>query len=258
MRRTGYRGAVTSDAELHARRASSFGTRAAQYAEYRPDYPAAALDWILPDGTEHVLDLGAGTGKLTESLLARGITVTAVDPDNAMLAELCKRFPAARALTGTAEEIPAGPDSVDAVVVGQAFHWFDLPRALAEIGRVLRPGGVLGALWNHEDHRVSWVSGFDSLIRTTASRVWTHPAPLPAHPAFGGVEQREFSHSVRRTAESLTAMVATHSHMLVCSEAERVAVTSRLMAYLRERPETSGGEFDFPLTTTVFRAQRLA
>jgi SAM-dependent methyltransferase len=257
MRRTGYRGAVTSDAELHARRASSFGSQASQYAEYRPGYPAAALDWILPADATHVLDLGAGTGKLTESLLARGITVTAVDPDNAMLAELRNRFPAAAALTGTAEEIPVGDASVDAVVVGQAFHWFDMPRALAEIGRVLRPGGALGALWNHEDHRVSWVAGFDSLIRTSSSRAWTHPGPVPGHPAFGRFERREFDHSVRRTAESLTAMVGTHSHMLVCGEAERDAVISRLLAYLKGRPETSAGEFDFPLTTTVFRAQRV-
>lgn len=238
-------------------RASSFGSHAQQYAEYRPDYPPAALDWILPEGAQHVLDLAAGTGQLTKSLLARGITVTAVEPDPAMLAELEKRFPAATALTGTAEEIPLAAGSVDAVVVGTAFHWFDVPRALTEIGRVLRADGMLGALWNHEDHRVSWVSGFDSLIRTTASRVWTHPAPLPGHPAFGAVSQREFSHSVRRTAETLTAMVGTHSHMLVCSEAERVAVSSRLLGYLRGRPETARGEFDFPLTTTVFRAQRL-
>jgi SAM-dependent methyltransferase len=246
-----------SEAELHARRAGSFGAQAEQYAEHRPDYPDAAIDWVLPDGVSDVLDLAAGTGKLTGSLLARGLTVTAVEPDPAMLGELRKRFPAATALTGTAEQIPLDDCSVNAVIVGQAFHWFDAPKALAEIGRVLRPGGRVGALWNQEDDRVSWVSGFDSMAGTGVSRGWPYPAPLPDHPLFDPFERREFAHSVRRTAETLMAMVGTHSHMLVAADEERVAINDRLLGYLRAQPETSHGEFDLPLRTFTYRANRL-
>jgi SAM-dependent methyltransferase len=246
-----------SEAELHARRAASFGTQAQQYAEHRPDYPAAAIDWVLPDGVSDVLDLAAGTGKLTGSLLARGLTVTAVEPDPAMLGELRKRFPAATALIGTAERIPLDDCSVDAVVVGQAFHWFDVPEALSEIGRVLRPGGRVGALWNYEDNRVPWVSGFDSLVRTGVSRGWTYPAPLPDHPLFEPFERSDLDHSVRRTAETMIAMVGTYSHMLVAGDEERAAINDKIRAYLRARPETAHGEFDLPLRTYAYRANRL-
>jgi SAM-dependent methyltransferase len=244
------------EAELHARRASSFGTRAEQYAEYRPGYPGEAIDWILPEDTSDVLDLAAGTGKLTESLLDRGLRVTAVEPDESMLGELGKRFPSATALIGSAEAIPMPDSSVDVVLVGQAFHWFDPPRALTEIGRVLRPGGRVGALWNYEDHRVPWVHGFDALIRSDASR-FGMPAPLPEHPLFDGFERREFDHTVRRTAETLMAMVGTHSHMLVSSTEERAVLNDRMRAYLLETPETSNGEFDLPLRTSTYRANRL-
>jgi SAM-dependent methyltransferase len=246
-----------SEAELHARRAASFGAQAQQYAEHRPDYPAAAIDWVLPDGVSDVLDLAAGTGKLTGSLLALGLTVTAVEPDPAMLGELGKRFPAATALPGTAERIPLDDCSVDAVMVGQAFHWFDVPKALSEIGRVLRPSGRVGALWNHEDNRVPWVSGFDSMVRTGVSPGWAYPAPLPDHPLFEPFERREFDHSVRRTAETMVAMVGTHSHMLVAGDEEREAINALMRNYLLDQPETAQGEFDLPLRTFTYRANRL-
>jgi SAM-dependent methyltransferase len=174
-----------------------------------------------------------------------------------MLGELRKRFPATTALDGTAEQIPLDDCSVDAVLVGQAFHWFDVPKALAEIGRVLRPGGRVGALWNHEDDRVAWVSGFDSMVRTGVSRAWAYPAPLPDHPLFDPFERREFDHSVRRTAETLMAMVGTHSHMLVAADEERAAINDRMLSYLRAQPETSQGEFDLPMRTFTYRANRL-
>ncbi|MET0135896.1 MAG: class I SAM-dependent methyltransferase [Kibdelosporangium sp.] len=248
---------TTPDPLLRAQRASSFGSQAARYAEHRPDYPPAAVDWILPPDAGHVLDLAAGTGKLTEALVVRGLRVTAVEPDPAMLGELRKRSPQATGMPGTAEEIPLDDGSVDAVVVGQAFHWFDVPRALTEIGRVLRPGGVLAALWNHEDNRVPWVSGFETLVRTNISRAWVDPGPLPDdHPAFEPFERRMFDHSFRRTAEGLAATLGTHSHMLVADDTERNAATERLMTYLRGRPETAAGEFDLPLRTLVLKTRR--
>jgi SAM-dependent methyltransferase len=208
------------------------------------------------DGTTvtSVLDLAAGTGKLTGSLLARGYHVTAVEPDLEMLAELHKRFPEAEALTGTAEEIPLPDASVDAVFVGQAFHWFDVPKALAEIGRVLRPGGVLGMLWNYEDNRVDWVQEYENVVRTGVSRT-TAQNPFPDdHPVFGTFEQKMFDHSIRRTAEGVAAMVATQSFMLVATENERAEVLGRIVGYLKSRPETADGEFDLPMRTITVRA----
>ena len=139
---------------------SSFGAAAAAYAEHRPDYAQAAVRWALePAPGPRVLDLGAGTGKLTATLVALGADVVAVEPDPAMLAELRRALPAVRALPGSAEAIPLPDASVDAVLAGNAMHWFDMAVAGPEIARVLAPGGILAGLWNVMDDRVDWVAG---------------------------------------------------------------------------------------------------
>ncbi|MFT7835655.1 class I SAM-dependent methyltransferase [Saccharothrix sp. BKS2] len=242
-----------------ARRANSFGAHAAAYAEHRPDYPAAAVRWALAPlggGPHRVLDLGAGTGKLTGVLLAEGHSTTAVEPDEGMLGELVRRHGAARALPGSAERIPVPDDTVDAVLVGQAFHWFDPARALPEIARVLRPGGVLAALWNGDDESVPWFAGFNRAARSSVnehdepSGEWQ---PVPDHELFTDTTHGEFPHAQRHTAESLVATINTHSHMLVIPPEERDAVNARMLAFLRSRPETAEGEFDLPLITRVVR-----
>jgi SAM-dependent methyltransferase len=253
-----YRCCMDLDA-LQARRARSFGAAATDYADHRPDYPADGIRWGLAAATgsvRTVLDLAAGTGKVTGGLLALGLSATAVEPDEEMLAELSARFGSVRALAGSAERIPLPDASFDAVVVGQAFHWFDREVALAEIARVLRPGGALAALWNDEDERVDWVAGLGAVAKTRVSQ-----RLLPSHPTFDGPyfeagEHADFPHTYRRTADSLTATVGTKSHTLVVSEAERAAVLGRIRDYLGSRPETATGEFDLPLVTSVVRGRR--
>jgi SAM-dependent methyltransferase len=142
---------------LHA---SSFGAAATAYAEHRPDYAQAAVRWALePAPGTRVLDLGAGTGKLTATLAALGAEVIAVEPDPAMLTELSRALPTVRALPGSAEAIPLPDGSVDAVLAGNAMHWFDMAVAGPEIARVLAPGGILAGLWNVMDDQVEWVAG---------------------------------------------------------------------------------------------------
>ena len=257
----GIRGAnfvgMANDPELLARRASSFGNVAREYAEHRPDYPAYGIAWALA-GCEHgvrdVLDLAAGTGALTRGLAATGHKITAVEPDDQMRAELTRRLPDVPALTGTAEEIPLPDASVDAVMVGQAFHWFDHSRALAEIARVLRPGGVLGLLWNGEDDSVAWVRELVRIKSSSVSKKWRNMDSLPTHSSFAPFEERTFPHAQRRTAESLTATIGTHSHTTVVSAEERAEVLTRVRAFLDTNPATANGEFDLPIRTLVARA----
>lgn len=243
-----------------AERANSFGAQAEVYAEHRPDYPAAGIHWALaPIGDRKapvVLDLGAGTGKLTEGLLTIGAEVIAVEPDDAMRAELVARFPDVRAFSGAAEAIPLHDGSVDAVLAGQAFHWFDQARAFPEIARVLRTNGVFAALWNKDDGRVEWVAELQRVVRSGTSLPSAGDNKLPSHPLFAEFEQSEFAHTQRRTAESLTTTIGTHSNTVVISAQQRAEVLDRISTYLHSRPETAEGEFDFPLRTEVIRTVR--
>jgi len=249
-----------ADEELRARRAGSFGDHAAAYAEHRPGYPRKALHWGLSGATgtaRRVLDLAAGTGKLTAGLLELDLDVTAVEPDEGMLAELSRLLPDVTALTGTAERIPLPDASMDAVFAGQAFHWFDQQPALREIARVLRPGGVLVALWNEDDMSVPWVAEFKEIGRTAVSRAWAaREEEISRHPEFADFENETFRHTQRRTAESLVQTIATHSHIIVAAPDESAARLSAMREFLAANPETAAGEFAYPLVADAYRARR--
>jgi SAM-dependent methyltransferase len=174
-----------------------------------------------------------------------------------MRAELVRRLPGVSAFSGAAESVPLPDGSVDAVLAGQALHWFDQARAFPEIARVLRADGVFAAFWNIEDESTEWVAGLKRISRSGAS----FPPPrsadkLPAHPLFTDFEQAEFPHSHRRTAESLTATIGTYSHTVVIPAGERNELLAKIREYLHSRPETAQGEFDLPMRTNVIRAIR--
>lgn len=275
-------------AQDRQRHGCSFGASAAAYAEHRPGYPGTALRWALAPAREarppgdagplRVVDLGAGTGKLTRPLAALTAEVVAVEPDPSMLAELRRAVPGARAVAGRAEDIPLPDGWADAVLAGQAAHWFDLPRAIPEIARVLAPGGVLAGLWNTDDDRVGWVAGLAEadagLASVTLSRwraragdaisVWLGPGgaadagAVPGAGQFGPPQRGEFEHWQVRTADSLVATIATHSAVLLMEPAERDRVLAAVRAYLESRPETASGSFRLPLVTCVTRAVRVA
>jgi SAM-dependent methyltransferase len=249
---------------------SSFGAAAAAYAEHRPDYAQAAVHWALERAPgPRVLDLGAGTGKLTTTLVALGADVVAVEPDSAMLTELRRAVPAVRARPGNAEAIPLPDTSVDAVLVGNALHWFDMAVAGPEIARVLAPGGILAGLWNVLDDRVGWVAGLepvsgsaaigprDTLSSWRAATAGMHLPGTDLVARFGLAEQAEFPHGQRRTADSLVATFGTRAGMLIMPEQERQATLGRIRTYLTSRTETADGEFTLPMLTGVLRVRRL-
>lgn len=202
--------------------ARSFGAAAQVYDRARATYPLEAVRWLLPPGAARVLDLAAGTGRLSALLLDLGLDVVAVEPDDAMRALV----PAgARALAGTAEQVPLPDADVDAVLVGQAWHWFDEDRALAEVRRVLRPGGVLGLLWNVFDDRVPWVAELVAL--TEAGDRLSAEDELPEVAGLTG-ELRRFVHVQAMTRDLLVENVASRSGTLLLSPQERSARLARV------------------------------
>lgn len=249
---------------------SSFGAAAAAYAEHRPAYAQAAVRWALEHAPgSRVLDLGAGTGKLTAALVAAGAEVIAVEPDPAMLTELRKALPDVSALRGSAEAIPLPDGSVDAVLAGHALHWFNIDVAGPEIARVLVPGGILAGLWNVLDDRVDWVAELERVSGSAAIgprdtlgswRAETADAYRPRtgmDARFGSPEQAEFPNGQSRSGESLVATIGTRAGILVMREAEQEATLGRIRAFLASRPETAGGEFTLPMLTGVLRVRRL-
>src|ERR1043165_9939888 len=186
---------------------STFGAAATAFAEHRPDYAQAAVRWALERAPgPRVLDLGAGTGKLTAMLVALGAEVVAVEPDPAMLSELRRALPSVRALPGSAEAVPLQDASVDAVLAGNAMHWFDMSVAGPEIARVLQPNGVLAGLWNVFDDRLEWVAELerisggaaigprDTFTSWRAETAETHHPEDGSSSRFGSPEQAEFPH----------------------------------------------------------------
>jgi SAM-dependent methyltransferase len=209
-------------------RSLSFGEEAAAYERGRPSYPPEAIDWLLPNGARDVLDLGAGTGKLTVRLVERGLDVIAVDPIPDMLEVLRNSLPDTPALLGTAEEIPLPDDSVDSVVVAQAWHWFDPERAIKEVARILRPGGRVGLVWNVRDERLGWVKELGRIIGHEDDPAERRDVTLP--PPFADVERHEFEWTSYLTPQALIDLVASRSYCIT-SPAE---VKSRTLAQVRD------------------------
>lgn len=248
------------DARPAADAARAFDRVAEAYDRGRPSYPADAVDWLLADtrrtgSAPDVLELAAGTGKLTEQLLARGCTVTATDPSTAMLAVLARRAPGAQTLVGTAEQVPVRARTADLVVAAQAFHWFDAPRALAEVARVLRPGGRLAVVWSSRDERIPWVKRLGRIIGT-AEQSEDPTEAVDASGLFEAVEQQTFRFWQPMTAESLRDLVTSRSHVAMMSGAERDQVLTAVDELYAEYGRGHDGML-LPYVTTVCRAALL-
>ncbi|WNV76225.1 class I SAM-dependent methyltransferase [Geodermatophilus sp. DSM 44513] len=234
---------------------ASFGTVATGYAAHRPTYPADAVAFLL-GGRRRVLDLGAGTGLLTGVLLAAGHEVVAVDPAGPMLAELRARYPQVVTHVGEAEAVPLPDGSVDAVVAGQAAHWFDPEPAAAEVRRVLRPGGVVGLVWNTRDDQVPWVAALEAVLAGVAR---AHTADRAVVDAFARALDARVGHhrsgTVQRvTPEQVVAGIATRSYAATMDDAGRGAFLGAVRALLDTHPDTCGKDVvDLPYRTDAYR-----
>ena len=236
-------------------RASSFAAVAGHYERGRPSYPSQAIDWLLGERALEVLDLGAGTGKLTEALLGRGHSVTAVEPLAEMRHILQERLPQAHAIAGTAEHLPLPDHSLDAVVVGAAFHWFEQQRALAEIARVLRAGGVLGLLGNTFDVSVAWVGALREILGPPAIQRPGHwPSPELLRQFFTDVDDGQFPHSQQVKLATLRDLACSRSNVAVMPDRERALLLARIDALWEQSGELGG--IDSATLPWIARARR--
>ena len=237
-------------------RSLSFGAQAAAYERGRPSYPPEAIDWMLASTEQwaagDVLDLGAGTGKLTTRLVERGLNVIAVDPIAEMLDVLRDTLPDTPALLGTAEQIPLPDSHVDAVLVAQAWHWFDAERATAEIARVLRPGGRLGLVWNTRDERLGWVRDFGRIVGLERDIANTS-VDLPARFTDVATHQVEWTNYI--TPQALIDYVASRSYCITSPAEVRTRTLDEVRELLATHPALTNAEgIALPYVTVCVRA----
>lgn len=242
-----------------------FGEIADRYDRFRPGVPKAALDWLLSDGCDTVIDLAAGTGALTRALRGRVRQVIAVEPDPRMREILVRSCPETVVMPGTAERMPLPDGKADALLISMAWHWMDPQRSVPEIARVLRVGGTFGVLWNHRDLSVPWVADLDRFTRalraresgltaTAPSRRGTDP---PTGSLFGPLLELLLTWPMRVTAEEIVGLMGTDASAITLSTEARQAVDKQVARYVREQLGLSGDQtIELPMTCRCLRTTR--
>jgi SAM-dependent methyltransferase len=258
--------------EIWQAQRASFERTARSYDAGRPEWPAGTAAWLVgaePGGPLagraplDVLDLGAGTGKLTRTLVDAGHRVTALDPSAGMLAVLSAALPDVRVFQASAEALPLPDASLDAVAAAQAWHWVEPEAAAAECARVLRPGGVLGVGWHVRDDTEPWVGELDQLVGRPDSAngpigsavILSQQAPLRLPPPFGPLQREVFDYQRRLTPEGLVDLVASMSYVAVRDDRDQVLVE---VLQLGRRVADQDGELTLPYRTFCYRAVRQA
>ena len=251
---------------LHDYVSRGFGSATELYERIRPDYPEAAVGLLVRElGIARgrvVVDVGAGTGKLTRMLARTGATVIGVEPLAEMREQLAENVPLAVPFEGTAEHMALRDGSADAVTVAQAFHWFDGDRALAEFHRVLAPGRRLGLIWNVRDRRTAWVDAFDAIVDRVDPRRPDHQtgkwrSAFERTTLFTPLEQRDVPYEQRLTPAGLIDRALTVSSITVLPEAQRERVLDEIRALVATHPDLrSRDTVTLPYVTKVYWAER--
>jgi SAM-dependent methyltransferase len=238
----------------------TFGAHADAYELARPAWPEDVARWLVPEEARLVVEVGAGTGKLTRAVAALGVRVVAVEPDARMLAVLRKQ--GLEGVEGSAEQIPLGAGDADAVLAGSSMHWFELEPALAEFRRVLRPGGRLGFGWNHRDGRSPTIARMTETISSARSegtgwrtRDWA--AEVTSGRLFSDVEHAVFEHVHELPRAALDAHLYSYATIASLAEDERRRVFADVAAILDADPEIAQGEaLRLPFVVDAYRATR--
>ncbi len=234
--------------------ATSFASVADSYERGRPGYPEDAVRWLVGDEPCDVVDLGAGTGKLTRSLVALGHRVTAIEPLPEMLEHIPAAAPGAAAILGNAEIIPLPDAFADVVTSAQAFHWFDQVLALSEIARVLRPGGRLALVWNIRDDREPWVAELSETVGGETIEREDAEGPIDRSGLFEPVERESFTSMQRLDRATLRDLVLSRSYCAKLTPGEREPILEAVGRVFDEH--ATGGELELPYITECYRAAK--
>ncbi len=230
-----------------------FGGVVDAYDRGRPGYPAEAVRWMTSPDPVSVLELGAGTGKLTEQLVALGHVVHAIDPDDAMLSRLEQWLPGVRTDLGAAESIPAPDSSYDVVIAAQCFHWFDPEAAIPEIVRVLKPGGRLALTWNQRDERIPWVKKLGRLIGTQHHAVDPTEA-LEESMKFIMIESERFKHWQLINRRSIWDLAQSRSDVATLDAESQESLKTELLEFYDGYGRGMDG-MQLPYLTRCFRGR---
>jgi len=244
----------------------SFGSVADSYDQLRPDPAPQALEWLLPARRELLIDLAAGTGKLTRAIAAAAPSarVVAVEPDGRMAAVLRASAPAILVVAGVGEAIPLPADCADGLFISSAWHWMDPERAVPQIARVLHDGGRFGLIWTSRDREVDWVRELDRLREPDrnpdhqygeAARRRNREINLPDGHPFSNVKWASFTYSRRMTIDDLVESIGTYSRVIIATDEERAIALGRVRAKVEER-FPGATEVDVPIRSLCWRADR--
>jgi SAM-dependent methyltransferase len=252
---------------VHRAAAVGFDRAAQAYEVGRASYPAAAVEAILAfTGTapgRTLLELGAGTGKLTRELVESGARVLALEPVAGMRDVLAQNAPGARLLDAVAEAVPLADASVDAVIAAQSFHWFDSEAAAAEVARVLRPGGAVALIWNRRDESVAWMQDFTRILDSRAGDAPRYRTGLwrrgfDASPAFAPLELQTWPHRGAGGRDVVLARVASMSFVAALDDEPRAELLAEIADVLDTHPDTRGrDDVAIPYVTELFTTHRI-
>lgn len=245
---------------MSADMSTSFGSESHDYELGRPDYPFDAVAWMLesmPAESHRIADVGAGTGKLTRVLAkAPGAEIVAIDPDPAMLARLRDAVPGVPTFVGTAERLPLPDASVDAVVLGQAWHWVDAPAGSSEIGRVLRSGGVLGLIWNIRDERAEWVRRLTEIMHGSNAEIMLAAGGPSVTEPLGALEEQTWEWVRPMSRDLLHRMASSRSYVITASSEEKARIHREMDALFDDLGMDDTSTIDLPYVTKAYRAVR--